>query len=225
VDCAWFKSRERVTGLVGKLVRTHLLARFAVAVWLLGVGAVLFWMSRYSSTAGQSGRPPLVWPSSSALSPATTGSTLLLFVHPHCPCTRATLRELELLLAECNGALSALVLFHQPHGVPADWTKTDLWRAACRTKGVTAQVDRAGVEAKRFQAQTSGMALLYDTQSRLLFSGGITLARGHSGDNPGRSTIAALVRGTLSSPARTPVFGCPLFDDECSEPLNRSSHE
>lgn len=44
------------------------------------------------------------------------------------------------------------------------------------------------------------------------FSGGITSARAHAGENAGRSAVVALVTGAaLPAPARTSVFGCPLF--------------
>ena len=56
---------------------------------------------------------------------------------------------------------------------------------------------------------TSGHALLFDRDGHLLFSGGITPARGHEGDNFGASAIAARLAGR-PAPAETPVFGCPI---------------
>jgi hypothetical protein len=59
---------------------------------------------------------------------------------------------------------------------------------------------------------------LYGPGGDLLFSGGITAARGHSGDNCGRSTIISLLTEETANapvragPAQTFVFGCPLFD-------------
>jgi len=73
--------------------------------------------------------------------------------------------------------------------------------------------DEDGIEARSFGAVTSGQALLYSAQGRLLFSGGITESRGHSGDNAGRSAIESLVMNGsegLRTPASTPVYGCPL---------------
>jgi hypothetical protein len=56
--------------------------------------------------------------------------------------------------------------------------------------------------------------MLYDGNGRLLFSGGITGARGHSGDNAGRSTVLSLLSRDTVDRAETPVFGCSLFDPE-----------
>jgi hypothetical protein len=75
-----------------------------------------------------------------------------------------------------------------------------------------ALLDRDAAESRRFRAETSGDALLYDEHGRLLFSGGITVARGHAGDNAGLGAIEALVRGDTNVRRQTPVFGCALND-------------
>ena len=113
-------------------------------------------------------------------------------------------------MANCQGLLSAQVLFIQPEGVSENWVQTDLWRTAAAIPGVTVSVDLEGLEARRFQAATSGQTLVYDVHGGLMFQGGITLARGHAGDNPGRDAIESLLKqkNTLSTTA--PVFGCAL---------------
>ena len=75
-------------------------------------------------------------------------------------------------------------------------------------------LDDDGREARLFHAATSGQAVLYDPQGRLLFSGGITASRGHSGDNAGRSSIVSLVHAGVPDRTETSVFGCPLFDPQ-----------
>ena len=191
--------------------RRNLVATLATAFWLLAVGAAMAALGAYSNRAGSSGAPPARWPDESQLGLAPDRPTLVVIAHPRCPCTRATLGELELLLAQSRGRLSARVLFIQPPGTTDDWVQTDLWRKASQLAGVTVHRDIAGVEARRFHARTSGHVLLYDRNGRLGFEGGITASRGHAGDNPGRSAILALLDGQLSGQVRTPVFGCPLF--------------
>jgi len=73
-------------------------------------------------------------------------------------------------------------------------------------------VDVDGVEARRFGVATSGSTLLYDAAGNLLFLGGITGARGHSGDNAGMSAVLAGIRTGCADPDQTPVFGCSLLD-------------
>jgi hypothetical protein len=81
---------------------------------------------------------------------------------------------------------------------------------------VTVQRDDAGREARLFGAETSGDTRLYSATGELMFHGGITIARGHSGDNPGRDALEALLFGKPAGATKTRVFGCSLF--ECPTP-------
>jgi hypothetical protein len=124
---------------------------------------------------------------------------------------------LAAIMAHCQGRLTTYVLFLKPPGFADDWEKTDLWQSAASIPGVEAVIDDGGAEARRFRSATSGQTILYDAHGHLLFSGGITGSRGHSGDNAGRSAIVALVNTGAAERAETFVFGCPLFDpnSEC----------
>jgi hypothetical protein len=141
--------------------------------------------------------------------------TLVVLVHPHCPCTAATISELADLMSECHGKLAATVLMIRPAGMPEGWERTDLWERAAAINGVSVASDAGGAMCRRFGAATSGQALLYAADGRLLFSGGITESRGHRGANAGRSTIASLVAGSADDARSTltPVYGCPLLSD------------
>jgi hypothetical protein len=134
-------------------------------------------------------------------------------VHPRCPCTRASLAELGRLMARSQGRLVAQVLVRAPANDSNSWTRTDLWRAAEAIPGVRAIADPNGAEAAQFGLETSGHVLLYDAAGRLRFSGGITPARGHEGDNAGRVAILAVLDGEDETGplARHVVFGCALF--------------
>jgi hypothetical protein len=143
---------------------------------------------------------------------------LVLFAHPHCPCSRATIGELAKLMTDCRGKLTATVLMLRPAGVQDGWERTDLWDSAAAIPGVSVVSDAGGTESRRFGAVTSGQVLLFAPDGRLLFSGGITESRGHRGDNAGRSAVAALVLGTgrAAQPVFAPVYGCPLFNNTSS---------
>ncbi|OYW76474.1 MAG: hypothetical protein B7Z37_08550 [Verrucomicrobia bacterium 12-59-8] len=183
----------------------------AIAViWLLLVLTGSMLMAQYSHTAGVAGNPPEQWPETSRMKRDPGLSKLVMFIHPQCSCSRATLGELERLMAHCQGLLSAQVWFIQPEGRAEEWVKADLWRTGANIPGVQVNVDHDGVEARRFQAATSGQTLLYDAGGRLIFQGGITLSRGHAGDNPGRDAIECLLKQKTTLPASAPVFGCAL---------------
>ena len=118
-------------------------------------------------------------------------------------------------MARCQGRVTGHVLLLRPTGFDNDWSKTDLWESARAIPGVRAMLDEDSREAGRFRVVTSGHTLLYDSSGRLLFSGGITASRGHSGDNLGRSTIVSLLTESASRKPDTSeccVYGCPLFD-------------
>jgi len=184
-------------------------------VWLGGLVGCMAWINHYSDTPGPTGLPPVQWPAGSQIPRDARQPTLVLFAHPQCPCTAATMGELDLLMAQAQGHLHAQVWFLKPDPSPDDWTNSGLWRAAAAIPGVSVHEDRNGREARRFQAGISGQVLLYATNGQLLFQGGITASRGHSGDNAGRSAITALVQGEPAVVLQTPVFGCSLFDTNC----------
>jgi hypothetical protein len=161
-----------------------------------------------------------MWPRETAVSPDPAKFTLVILAHPKCPCTRATVEELSKLMTNCQGRISAYVLFAIPQGAPADWYKTDLWNSAAMIPGVTTIVDRDGTNASLFGAHTSGQVVLYGSDGQLRFRGGITQSRGHVGDNDGRSAIEAIVNTGETQIDHTVVFGCPLFnpESECRVP-------
>jgi hypothetical protein len=196
-------------------------------LWLSLIAAGLSILWKYDNTPGQSAQAPSIWPSESCIPRTSERHTLVLLAHPRCPCTRASLGELDRLLAQSHDSVNVFVLFYQPYqagGLPKDylsqWTKTDLWQTAAAIPGVRVLPDPEGREAQLFQATTSGQALLYDAAGQLVFAGGITDSRGHAGDNVGSSAILkALDRAHTARPTggtaehmRTKVFGCALFD-------------
>ena len=192
----------------------------SITLWLIVVVGGLSVLLGYENTPAVAAKPSVSWPADSRIKRSPDRATLVMVVHPHCPCTRASIGELALLMAQSQGRLTAYVLFLKPAGFSDNWEKTDLWQSAASIPGVKPVIDYDGVEASRFNAETSGQTALYDAEGRLLFSGGITIARGHAGDNAGRSAILSLVDTGIAEQTETPVFGCPLFDDNsnCRKP-------
>jgi hypothetical protein len=190
--------------------RPLILPAFGI-VWMVVVASGLSVLWHYQTAAGIAGVPPAHWPRASRIVPANDRPTLVVAVHPHCPCSRASLEELDRLMARVRDRVSAHVLFVKPGMLADDWVHTDLWRRAAAIRGVAVMADVNGREAERFAAATSGQTMLYGPDGRLLFSGGITSSRGHAGDNAGRSAIVALVTARSATTRSTPVFGCALL--------------
>jgi hypothetical protein len=181
-------------------------------VWASVVGFGLRKMLNYEDGPAEAGTPPAEWPAESGVPRKAGLATIVVFAHPKCPCTDATIGELAILMTRLQGKAAAIVLFVRPPGLPEGWEETSLWRKAREIPGVTVFRDPGGVEARWFGAQSSGQTILYDARGRLRFNGGITASRGHSGDNSGRTAIVSLVTQGTSETDRTSVFGCSLHD-------------
>ncbi len=193
----------------------HLSTRAAVAValtaWLGVTGLGLRSLMAYAYTPGPAAVAPSSWPAERGSLPAGGASLLVMFVHPQCSCSRASISELARLMAKANGALKARVYVDLPAGMAAGWERTDLWRAADAIPGVEVVTDIEGRSARAFDAQVSGETQVYGPDGHLVFSGGITPARGHEGDSDGRRAILAHLSHAATDARHAPVFGCYLF--------------
>jgi hypothetical protein len=192
-------------------VRVRPLYAAGVAVWIIGVAFGLMRLWAYDTGPGAAATAPGQWPAGSAVAAPRDTPVLVVLLHPQCSCSQATLAELARLHARAGGNVSISVLVLSPAGAARSRVEASLWRQASAMKGVRVMADADGAEARRFGAATSGQALLYDRSGRLIFSGGITAARGHEGDNAGRTAIETLIRNDRVERASTLVFGCSLF--------------
>ncbi len=180
-------------------------------LWLFIVVFGLWQVFRYDNRPGMAAPAPVRWPKTISVKQNSHLASLIMVIHPHCPCSRASLAELSQLMARSQSHLNATVVFVQYPGVTQKWVQTDTWRQAGAIPGVRVLSDFNGKIAHQLRAQTSGQTYLYDGQGHLLFSGGLTGERGMEGDNAGLSAILSVVHGQSSSRTHTPVFGCPLF--------------
>jgi hypothetical protein len=179
--------------------------------WLGCASAGFVALSRFSATPGLASAAT-DWPPATTIDRPANVFFILIFVHPKCPCSVATLGELDRLMARCHGKLAATVAFIKPDAAGNDWQDNALRKSASGIPDVKTFLDQSGAEAKRFNAATSGQTFLFDPSGRLIFSGGITQSRGHAGDNDGSDAIAQMVLGGQPTTRATPVFGCELFD-------------
>jgi hypothetical protein len=190
----------------------------AATIWLAIVGAGLLKLSAYAYTPGPPARAGATWPSAAPFARDRARPTIVVFVHPYCSCSTATVGELAKLMAHEQGRVAVHVLVYQPRAERAAWSHTDLWRSAAAIPGVTVSSDVDGMTAQAFGALVSGQALLYGADGTLVFSGGITIARGHAGDSAGRIGIQSWLASSsvTKAPALavTPVFGCNIREEQ-----------
>lgn len=180
----------------------------AIGGWLALTSASFVVLAHYSGTPGQPAPASADWPADSALRRSDARMTLVMLAHPHCPCTQASLSELERLLARTGGAADAFVVFAM-----AGEAESPLIDRARAIPDLEVVIDRDGRETARFGAATSGHVVLYDRDGALRFSGGITAARGHEGDNQGSDALRQMIMGHESDAPRAHTFGCELFGE------------
>jgi hypothetical protein len=191
--------------------RARILIAAGLAAWLLAIGTGLGMLWAYAGTPGPRATPKVAWPHGASVVRETRGPVLLLFLHPQCPCSRATLGELARLLADAASPAAIYAFVYRPADAEDGWERTDLWHTASAIRGVHVMTDVGGAQARVFGARVSGQTLLYSASGSLLFNGGITGARGHEGDNAGRTALTAILDGRRSAAIETSVFGCYLY--------------
>lgn len=175
--------------------------------WVAAVGWGIHSLLAFSYTPGLSAN--LVDSAALPTEALPAGSSLLvMFVHPQCGCSRASIAELARIMANATAPVVARVYVYRAPGVDPGWERTDLWSSAAAIPGVEVSADDSGAIAARFGARVSGETQLYGQDGVRTFSGGITAARGHQGDNDGRRSVLASLAGTATGLRMTPVFGC-----------------
>ncbi len=194
-------------------VRARWLVAACLGAWLVTIVTGLGMLWAYAEAPGPPATAQTTWPAGAGFARDTRAPVLVLFLHPKCPCSRATVGELARLLAGAPAPAAIYALVYRPADADAGWERTDLWHSVAAIRGVTMMTDTGGAQARVFGAHVSGQTLLYSATGSLLFSGGITGARGHEGDNAGRTALMSILSGGHPAAIRTPVFGCYLYAD------------
>ena len=164
-----------------------------VALWSVAVGFGIRTLASYETTPGVQASTPAMWPESRL--PRGAGFTVVMFLHPECRCSRASLGELAKL--DTHGATIDIVV---------EGARGPLWERAAE---LGTRIADDGTEAARFGAQTSGFVVVFDRDGKRRFAGGITGSRGHAGDNVGRVAVQRVL-DDVEGPAQHAVFGCAL---------------
>ncbi len=188
------------------------------------VASGLYQLLLYETKPGEAVTPPVQWPAEVAFVAKPKAHQLVMIAHPKCACSKASLGELAIIMGKFQNQVEATVLFYAPSERESEWAKSDLWQTAQSIPGVRAVADKDGAIAKLFNAKTSGETLLYDHTGRMIFWGGITSSRAHSGDNAGRAAIIAALRAEEPEFEHTAVFGCHLFGGQPAV-IKKSAHE
>jgi hypothetical protein len=208
-----------IRGVLKRLVAHPAAPAFALIPCALATALGFYLLLGFNGTAAPQRSAPAVWPAASAIALHPGKPAALVFLHPMCPCSRATLQELDRVLSRLSAAdphPDIHLLFVRSAKTP-EWKGGDLWRDATGVRRGVPQWDEGGREAARFHALTSGAVLLYGSHGELLFQGGVTGARGHEGDNLGASHLLAAIETGRPAGHLSQVFGCALAIDRAMD--------
>jgi len=198
--------------------RALITASLAVAglIWAATVGAMYRAVRTFETTPGRGAAARTMWPVRSRIVPDRNRWTLVMLIHPHCSCTRASLQELERIIEMSGPSLQTYVLVYRPADFNSGWEKTETFEAAQHLQRAHVIVDTDGREARLFGGFTSGQTFLYDREGTLRFSGGVTSLRGHAGVNRGSMDVVDIVHARARQGTH-PVFGCAIVTTESEQ--------
>lgn len=188
----------------------------AAFIWTATVGAMYQTIRRFETTPGREAQSLPSWPLKSRIASAHDRWTLVMLIHPHCGCSRASIQELARIIELSGPSLQTYVLVYRPTDLRSGWEKTDVLDAATHLQRARVVMDADGQEARLFGGFTSGQTFLYDREGRLRFSGGITSLRGHAGVNRGSMDVVDIVQSRAEQGVH-PVFGCAIVTTRESE--------
>ncbi|HXD88069.1 MAG TPA: hypothetical protein VN641_16395 [Urbifossiella sp.] len=187
-----------------------------IAIWLASTAIGFGIWQEYEATPGAA-------PSAASQPlPASDRPHVVVYLHPRCPCSRATLDELAIVLEERRDA-DVEIVFVRPPDMEAGWERGELWDRAAALPGARVRVDAHGDEAKAAGAATSGTVIYSNEAGRVLFQGGITRGRGAHGDNAGRTALESRLCGRSAGIDKTPIYGCPLAAPDRYSPNSPNS--
>jgi hypothetical protein len=182
-------------------------------VWGASVCSMLGLLVAYSENPGAMREPSRLPASGLPFQRDLDTPLLIMAIHPKCPWSQASIGELSRLLTRFHDKVSCTVLVVQPQSVEPAWADTSLVQAAAALPGVTIVHDVDGRFARQLGMSASGEVILYAANGTPLFYGGITSARGHSGDNPGSEAITDLLTTGKSQRHTTSVYGCSILSN------------
>ncbi|MEM9411025.1 MAG: hypothetical protein AAGA30_07925 [Planctomycetota bacterium] len=194
-------------------VQGYAIGRFAslssVAFWMICVGLFAMVLIRYEYQS----EPVIVpsqWPSQSQINRMPDAYELVLFLHPKCVCSYATLDQLTKILPANREHLNFTLSVYCPKSRDSQWSQTDLTESFQALFPSQVVIDHENREASCFGVNCSGHLVLYDPDGSLLFSGGITKSRGHRGDCIAAETLKKTILEKNTGPFSYPAFGCKL---------------
>src|SRR5437660_5434926 len=84
----------------------------AGCIWTATVGAMYQAVRRFETTPGRAATVLRSWPANSRIARSGGAWTLVVLLHPHCPCSRASVEDLQTILQKAPPSLRTYVLVY-----------------------------------------------------------------------------------------------------------------
>lgn len=179
-------------------------------LWLGGIGAGSLALLDHEFAAGQPNEAPVALPAQ--LAPFASPQkplTLFMAVHPDCPCTGASLEQVDRLIARNPDSIQVVGLVRS--APDAELRDNSYWKRLLAMPHARAVADIDGELASLLGTHVSGATIAYDPDGHLRFQGGMTASRGHAGPSRGMDDLEAIARQLAPLDlCSTPTFGCSL---------------
>ncbi|QYK47960.1 MAG: hypothetical protein KF838_14360 [Phycisphaeraceae bacterium] len=197
-----------------------------VCLWLGTLGIGIGFIEHYANRPGPIGPEPAGH--ESAAREQAPRPLARMYVHPRCPCSRASLLELAALMSSPGVEADVEIHVYRPADAPDDWAKGRAWRIAEQIPRARVLIDPEAARAHADGALTSGHLVVRTAAGSVAFSGGITRSRGQQGHSPAHERVLPLLRAQRDSddtltlarvtPEASPVFGCQITHERDCAP-------
>ena len=194
-----------------------------VVLWFIALAVIYGKLAVYSQSPEGLGTPPMAAVANVSVHPEKY--TLAVYIHPKCPCTQATLYEVERLMTKVRDEVALSFYIFGASDAPSVWFEGTLDQLEQKFPDSLVIRDIDGEYSKSAGASVSGSTVLYTPDGVPVFWGGVTSGRGHSGDNLGSDSILSIARGLEPTRSEAPVYGCRITDDSSNNYLGNCSDE
>ncbi len=181
-----------------------------ISFWAVIIALGMLQFYRYETREGAKEVSNKSWPEGTSLSYSKSKFSWVMGIHPKCPCSLATVGNLERLFRYIEEPFHITALVRQDP--LSDESKSKVVRRLSKLPQVSIFFDERGETAAKFGMLTSGDSRIYNRSGELIFAGGITINRSHEGWSPGASLILEQMSKGSKKSVELPVFGCNIQD-------------
>ena len=198
--------------LSNRLMKKNPINFILISVWLIAISTGLYFLYQYQNKNGELGTSSSHWIESSNIHFEENKNNVLMFLHPYCPCSRASLNELAKILSHKIKPSTVKIILAKPESKDSNWVYESPLYKITKELNFQSLIDKNSHESKLFEAKTSGLVLIFNKDKKLMFRGGITDSRGHEGDNKGAQKALTILQSISSqSLEEFFVFGCEIY--------------